>query len=889
MMPRLFLTLILLFPLFFSANDIPEGMNSVVMANAPIVQVRNSTELQNAINSIADGGIIEMMAGTYYSPNSPSYGGFQIGDMRKGFVIRAAPGATVYIDGQGSRALFRFINTSLSAQKPVTFTGINFRNGYSNTAGLAAGVTLQNAEATFINCGFTNNRGTINAAGGATQVSNNSIALFVNSSWSDNTTPVSGAAIEIQEHAKVYIHASQFFNNRTNIANHVTYSAGGAIHIGNSTVRISNSRFDNNQAGYVGGAVYAIGDYSNSLTTNVIIANSTFINNKAMNDPGVPLLYPTEGGAVHFESNAIGKIYNSRFFTNQAISGGAINTYRSGVTVEGSVFLGNQATGIGTTGGLGGAIAIISNDTPVDGNNNYPSASLSISDSYIQGRYGSVTNVAQVGGGIYAGGDVARVYGLNVTKMGTVASNRATVTVDRVTFVDSDTLGQSGKTGGGGAIYGDLAAVTVRDSVILSSDASGGGGYGGALAAIDQSDMSVISTLIGKNSATMYGGAVFGQGSNINLSNTSMLLNTVGSSYGSAVFAAVEGNLNLNMTGNVQTSRFVNNSPSPDIFDDDRNSGPINTITYNQNNFYGNNYVYKNSLTQNQTVSGLNSLVVTRSNGTSTDKATIANSAYGSLPKIGLILAAPSKVLSGGAVGDLGAQPAYLAYGWVGGNATVDGSTVSGNAGWSTTTTTGNHTLDVAGTSFTTSISQAPTPAATLTQSSNTLTWSLNAGTFIEAMIDNQANIPPLASSGSVQVSPQYDDTPYWLYMLTKEGGVVVGVSREPQLSVPADVYALAGRNFGVNMGSIPVQNVGGGILSWTATNNSTDRITLQKTSGEIQKYEAIPFTVNPSLGVGLYTAQVVVVGGAAGTQTVTIHITVYDTLWKFFLPRVSR
>src|SRR5947209_3526722 len=54
--------------------------------------------LQQAIAAVADGGVIEMAAGTYDAPT----GGFTILDYGKGFTIRAATRAAVTLTGGNS-------------------------------------------------------------------------------------------------------------------------------------------------------------------------------------------------------------------------------------------------------------------------------------------------------------------------------------------------------------------------------------------------------------------------------------------------------------------------------------------------------------------------------------------------------------------------------------------------------------------------------------------------------------------------------------------------------------------------------------------------------------------------------------------------------------------
>ncbi|MFN8642845.1 MAG: hypothetical protein U0802_14785 [Candidatus Binatia bacterium] len=169
----------------------------------------------------------------------------------------------------------------------------------------------------------------------------------------------------LEDNSTAYIHNGSFVNNRCNLPNHNPTAAGGGIHVGNSTLRVTNSRFENNQAGYVGGGIYAIGTWTDPVTTprsDVLVVNSTFVGNQALRDASVSLTFPTEAGALHAEDQTSARIVNSRFFFNSANTGGGVNAYRAIVDISDSHFEGNRATGFGGANGFGGAISMISND-----------------------------------------------------------------------------------------------------------------------------------------------------------------------------------------------------------------------------------------------------------------------------------------------------------------------------------------------------------------------------------------------------------------------------------------------------------------------------------------------------------------------------------------------
>jgi len=781
----------------------PASPATALVANPSFIRVpADLASLQEAINQISDGGVIEIAAGTYASPAS----GFNMNARAKGFTIRATTGATVVLDGGNARSILQFQNADLSQGRPVTFRGITFANGLSTTEGLAAGVTMRNVQATFINCIFQNNFGNQpTTGGGAVVVATNSTVFFFDSKWTGNSAKFTGGGLEIQDQSKVYIYRSQFVNNRTNLSGHAPLAAGGAIHLGNSTLQVANTRFENNQAGYVGGAIYAVGEWADPVSiprADVLVVNSTFVSNHAIAGPGATPPGPTEAGAIHFESQTTGKIYNSRFVTNSAQVGGAVNSYRAILQIYSSVFQGNAATGSGNGTGFGGAINAFSIDG-VDSTTNYGAinrrpASLTEKDTLIQGRYGSVTTVAQAGGGVYVMGDYNRTYGANgVPQMGTVAENRATLTLKNVIFYDLDVQQHSTAlgTGLGAALLADLANLTLENSLIVNSDAIGNQGSGGGMAILEQTVANITNTTIVHNSAGLYGGGVFVQGSEINLSNSTLaenVLTTVGPnagmSFGAAIFTTVSDAHALSVTGAIANNIISNNTGLP-IFDDDRTSGPINDVRYNGNQIYSTtfgNQIYTSSAPGYccRTVAQLNSLVITRASGVSTAKSQVPNVASSSPPSVGMILAAPPTILTVNAYGDPAPPTAsYLAYAWTGGTATLDGSPVSGNAGLGSYTTAGTHTLAVVGkTPYTATFSQGPTPNLTAqvvperipSGGTTTLSWSIT-GTFADIAID-QGVTATCVPSGSAQVSPTTNKT-YYVYGNTQEGGTYFPVT----------------------------------------------------------------------------------------------------------------
>lgn len=861
-------------------------------------------DIQTAIGQVPDGGIIEVAGGTYPVPS----GGLRINNLHKSFTIRAAANSTVVLDGGGGSMLLRFQNSDLSTGGPVTFEGLTFANGVSTRDGLAGGVTLNRAQATFVNSTFQNNAGNQPAAGaGGAAIHLGSTAFFFNTTFTGNTAKNYGGAMTIGEQSTVFIHASRFINNRTNLPGHSPTAAGGGIHVGNSRVRVTNTRFENNQAGYVGGAFYAIGTWTDPVTTpqaDILIANSTFVGNQAARDASVSFGSPTEGGAFHAEDQTVARIYNSRFILNSSQTGGGVNLYRANVEIEGSVFLGNRATGSGSANGFGGAISAISNDgndaSTGGGGINRPAARLTVRSTYIQGRYGGVGVAGQAAGGIYVAGDTFHAYGIGgVPVMGSPAENRAVAVLQGVVLNDLDVqeLANAPGTGIGGAITTDLANLTVQYSLILNSDALGtGNSSGGGVTVLNNSAVTITDSLLARNTSEKFGGALFVQGSTINLSNSKLVENAIkNTNYGAAIFAAPDDGRKLPANGVVESNGISNNSGHL-IFDDDRTNGPINDIRYNSNQIYHQGgataVIYTDSVPNTGwlTVAQLNDLVVQRANGTATDKAQAANTALGQAAVVALLGAAPQQFLSATAAGDPeNLSQAYLAYAWSGGPANLDGQGLNGNAGATGTRSTGTHTLSVGGATSTVEVSQAPAPAASLNLSGSALSWSVNAGTFLDAGIDQGVSISP-AASGSVQVA-NHEGRPYRFLAVTKEGGAFAQVSAgTPLLSAPDAVTFLIGLNGSSNRRSIQVANLGGGVLAWSARSNDPDLIQVDAPTGTTEAGAPVPITIKTGgLGAGTRQGSITIDAGAAGTKTVQVTLQVVESLRQLYMPFVGR
>lgn len=685
---RLRLAQLPLLALLFLPSAVSEAWAAPQLVRVP----KDAKDLPTAISAVADGGVIEMAAGTYATPPR----GYSIANLRKAFTVRSAGGAAV-LDGGGTNQLLRFENGKRERGKRVTFEGITFRNGFSQTEAYAGGVTLSAAEARFVSCLFENNHASgRSTGGGAVRVLEGSEATFANTVFRGNSSHNRGGAVEIVV-STVILEGGEVVGNRVNLPGHKPSSSGGGIYLLDSTLRVNGTRFRGNQAGWVGGGIYGFGRWADPDTTprtRVEVSRATFEGNLA--GGGSPAPGQTTGGAIHVEDQAHLEIDGSVFTDNVAEFGGAVDSYRATVDIRGSWFLRNRAPLAGPVTGAGGAVFASSVDfadaSTGSGAINRRSTRLTVSDTLFQGGGGAM---AHTGGCIFVGGDESRVYGLNgVPAAGTLAENRARVELRRTVFADCDVQAASGGgAGSGGAVQADLVDLLMEDSLVLSSDVLGGTGSGGGMAIGRESSAAITRTTFANNSAQR-GGALFLSGAAVQISESNFLGNSVAESRGSAIYSTPlnDPSRPRNVGGLVANSIFSANTGIP-VWDNEPGSGPINQVRYNGNQFYspsgGSVYAHNRVAPGGISASELNGFVAG-----STDKSDGGNTRLTSAPRLGTVLAVPP-FLGAGAPGS--PSRSFLAYAWSGRSATLAGQSLSSKAGLIEVGAGGDYALSVDG------------------------------------------------------------------------------------------------------------------------------------------------------------------------------------------------
>ncbi|HSN85251.1 MAG TPA: hypothetical protein VL025_00770, partial [Thermoanaerobaculia bacterium] len=435
--------------------------------------------------------------------------------------------------------------------------------------------------------------------------------------------------------------------------------------------------------------IYAYGHWDGP-GAQVEVTRSTFVENQAVADPCCVNAEATSGGAIHVENLASLTVHQSRFVRNRADWGAGIDSFRGFVEVHGSVFQGNQTTAVKPDGGIGGAIAVFSNDGTGDAN--HRSSRLTVTRSFLEGGSG-IERAALAGGCIFAAGDSNRAYGENgVAPLGTPDENRARVTLRHVVLSDCDVEADAAHPGFGGGLMADFVDLTMEDSMVLGSDARGEGSGGGGLAIREESVARIARTAFADNSAERWGGAMFVTGSDLDVRDSRFFGNhvapsvsePVNQSRGAAILTIPRMNTTRprNVAGVVAGSSFAENTGLP-IFEIDPAEGPVNDVRYDGNRFgpgaFG-DLVYLNTLAAPSGASAftLNSLFVNRPGRVSTPKSTVPNVRVSS-PREGALVAVPAPE-------SVGAEPssplgALLAYAWTGALANLSGQPLPAKSG----------------------------------------------------------------------------------------------------------------------------------------------------------------------------------------------------------------
>lgn len=649
---------------------------SQATANAQnVVRVPADTNsIQDAINNVADGGRVEIAAGTYNAPD-----GAYTNPAGKAVTVQAAAGASVTISGGGIHDILRITNAQRASGKPMTFIGLTFTNGAMAQSFLGGVAILGQCEAIFRNCTFVNNSATGGPAAGALYIAASVVSLE-GCTFSNNTSRNGGGAIYASD-SRIYVTNCHFNGNRCDLPGHAGNAPGGAIFTFNSRLTISGSVFEDNHAGYVGGAVYGAAA-SNAATEVVDIKNTLFRANSAMKDPSVSFAAPAVGGAVHVEANVTLNIYSCNFTDNFSTQGGAISTDESVANVDHCFFQGNKALAVGTSGeGTGGAIFALAPGAATDPNGR--AMTFQITDTIFLGP-GDGSLAAKEGGQIFAGGGMQ-------------------LTLTRVAFYKSGVDSSDSVPARGSAVYLDFSHLEGDNVLFLECDAGSGSG---TVEAVNHCTVNLRHCSFQKNGATAFSAGITDFGDELNVSDSMFLDNFYkGSNSGKGIDLTSAPNRDpsptgTDITGTISTCLFSGATTGGRIYDGaGTDKRPYNLLAYSANQFFPSTDAYVSDILSDTDVAGLNNFVVKFSDGSTFKKAPIDNVALTALPAAGQIL---GYRINAPVVGDPSGKVAeqnFVAFSATT-SCSVDGSSQSSNDGM-ISVGPGSHTLSVGGQTFT--------------------------------------------------------------------------------------------------------------------------------------------------------------------------------------------
>ena len=304
--------------------------------------------------------------------------------------------------------------------------------------------------------------------------------------------------------------------------------AGAAIRTeSGTTLTIENVSFENNFAnGEGGGAIFAGFRSTNTIIDSHFEGNINLGNRENEKSS-------RGGGAIAVKSESVTTVTGSTFIKNEGIGGGAINTLLGQLTVENSLFEGNDSTAGGVNvrsdQGQGGAIFTDGASAADDGST---SGTIRISNSHFEDNI-----AAGLGGAMRLeayGGDTIIVENNTIINNrviqnsigssnggGLVFSRGGKAELYNTTFANN--VAEGGQ-GGGLFVSENVFEATISNSTFsgnrATSTVDGDRGWGGGLTLNKSTDIDIINTTVANNYAESQGGGFWRGGTNVTLTNS---------------------------------------------------------------------------------------------------------------------------------------------------------------------------------------------------------------------------------------------------------------------------------------------------------------------------------------------------------------------------------
>ena len=472
---------------------LPGTIKSTSFILPPNVQVyggfAGNETLRTQRNAVANPTILSGDIGTQGNSSDNSYHVVvpSQGSTLDGFTVK---------DGNASKNFGnddRGIGAGLYADE-ATFVVSNciFMDNRSRQRGGA--VYLKDCNATFVDCNFTNNKGTGwgngNGYAGAIYASGSRLILQ-STSFTGNSADLEGGAIfaentDLNSTNCVYSGNQNTVNNgggairvdggslhdlNGTFTSNTSASSGGAIRVSNVSMTLRNSSFTSNQAAYSGGAV-------RSVDSNFTTHDCTFSLNSSTG---------SGGGAIDVENGSFHDANGSYSNNSAGLGGGAMRWTNTTGSVQDSNFTENQ----NPTSNGGGAISL-SNASPGFSNcrfirnrtlaNNHGGAvkmlgsSSTFTDCVFTRNYSQINS----GGAIYADGSSSPTFTNNEFRFNhSFQFGGAIFAESNLNFSGGLFLGNYANYGGGVATQGSVSCsfsnIRILGNESNSSSSSSGG------------------------------------------------------------------------------------------------------------------------------------------------------------------------------------------------------------------------------------------------------------------------------------------------------------------------------------------------------------------------------------------------------------------------------
>lgn len=532
------------------------GVLCALPAAAATVTVPGSyPTIQAAIDGAPDGSVIQIAPGVYHEH-------LVLSSISRTLTLRGNPSnpSTVVVDGSGKNDTIVLV---ISCDSNLTIEGITVRGGRGGHDGYGGGLFMAKSGATFRHCVFQDNR-TQGDGGGAFVV--NGGGVFEDCVFDGNSAGRYGGGVLVNgSHngaSPIVFNRCQFVNNVSGTADAVQ-GWGAGLYVTDSSPLIIGSLIQGNVSKYAAGGIALLGHDGTERSVMTVV--DTIVANNQASPGGSPAR--ADGGGIHVEANATLQLERSWIHDNVAHSGGGISLYQAVVDVRDSLIEGNQATPLPGIASYGGGVWASSVSTSVTIR---PASVVSIARSTVR------NNTADIAAGLFAQGDFSGL-----------TSNTATLTIG-----DSIVAGNTASSDSAGVLV-DRATATITRSHLLDNRALGT--WGGGLSAIGSSVVRVEDTTIaGNQAATLGGGILLDQGSNLVVTGSRIVHNRASTTppLGGGAIAATDiaGPTADRPTGSVTNSILGDNGVRPQIWEASCDAAHRSTITYQNNTISGDVY-----------------------------------------------------------------------------------------------------------------------------------------------------------------------------------------------------------------------------------------------------------------------------------------------------------